>query len=141
MIYEYIATCFVWDGRMIPVACSYSSIHHVVAFTPCILLVRYLFCSGVVPRGVHFATLSSAGLFILILIVYVYFEKKYERVSCEIDKFRVDTHLCKLRDTPNFVTIMKELNKHTVCMKYVEVSVVSISFTFSFEISRLPLLL
>ena len=36
------------------------------------------------------------------------FEKKH--VSCEFDKFRVATHLCKLRDTPNVVTIMEQLN-------------------------------
>ena len=29
---------------------------------------------------------------------------------CAFDKFRVDTHLCKLRDTSNFANAITELN-------------------------------
>ena len=34
----------------------------------------------------------------------------YIHVSCEFDTFRVDTHLCKLRDTSSFATKTEELN-------------------------------
>ena len=59
---------------------------------------RYLYCSCV-PRTTYDTSTSR------------HFEKKMSKhVSREFDKFRVDTRLCKLRDTPNFVAIMEESN-------------------------------
>ena len=54
-------------------------------------------------------------------------------VSCELDNFRVDTHLCKLSDISNFANRVEELDWHTICMKICG-RVVSLSFTFYFEI-------
>ena len=36
--------------------------------------------------------------------------KSSEHVSYEFDTFRVDTHLCKLRDKSNFAHTTEELN-------------------------------
>ena len=61
-------------------------------------------------------------------------KKKSKHVSCKFDKFGVDGNLCKLRGVSNFANTMEELIDIKYAWKYAEVSVVSLSFTFPFEI-------